>query len=182
MEPGLLPRFFDRVTRQVFGDLGLDDSPAVRHLTDLLTRFARTDALYRVDGLPGRRIETVVESLQAIEGAWQIDSPDFAPEREQALRLHVGDYTLFMSGIFRDHVERLGISRYYEDQGRRAYRFVAETARAEGRPEADLFRRLSRSFEQYAGALSYMQKVYFRDQSLPWSGLPDSQVRRLVTE
>lgn len=182
MQSGLLPRFFDRVTRQVFADLGLDDTPVAGYLTGLLTRFARTDALYRVDGLPGRRIETVVESLQAIEGAWQIDSPDFAPEREQALRLHVGDFTLFMSGIFRDHVERLGISRHYEDQGRRAYRFVAETARTEGRADAEVYRRLAHAFEQYAGALSYMQKVYFRDQSLPWSGLRDTQVRRLVAE
>ena len=54
MEPSLLPRFFDRVTRQVFGDLILDDPPAARYITDLLTRFARTDALYRAAPISGR--------------------------------------------------------------------------------------------------------------------------------
>jgi len=38
VESGLLRRFFDRVTRQSFGDLALDDPPAMRYVADLLTR------------------------------------------------------------------------------------------------------------------------------------------------
>ena len=178
MEPGLLPRFFERVTGQTFLDLGLDDGPGARYLIDLLTRFARTDALYRVDLVPGRRLDTVVDTLLSIQGAWQIDSPDFAPEREQALRQHVGDFTLFMAGVFRDHVERLSVLDLYESEGRRAYRFVAETARAQGKPEAALFRRLSAEFERYAGALTYMRKVYFRDEALPFPEPPDARTLR----
>lgn len=183
VERGLLPRFFERVTRQVFIDLALDDPPAARHLVDVLTRFARTDALWRVEGQAGRRIETVVEALGAIQEAWDVDSPGFAPERERALRRHVGDFALFMTGIFRDHVERLGLVGYYEAEGRRAYGFLAEIARAEGRPESPLFRRLARSFEQYAGALTYMRKVYFRDEALPWTGGPtEGLLRRLAAD
>jgi hypothetical protein len=120
VEPSLLPRFFDRVTRQVFGDLILDDPPAARYITELLTRFARTDALYRAAPASGRRLETVAQQLIEVERAWDVDSPDFAPEREQALRRHVGDFTLFMSGIFRDHVERIAVLGLYEAEGRRA--------------------------------------------------------------
>jgi len=181
VEPFLLPRFFERATRQVFGDLALDDPPAARYVTDLLTRFARTDALYRVAELPGQRLETVVDALRAVERAWDVGSPDFAPEREQTLRRHIGDFTLFMTGIFRDHVQRLTLVSYYEDQGRRAYRFVAETARAEGRPEAPLFRRLSERFEHYSGALSYMRKVYFRDEPSLWPRAPDDGLLRRLT-
>ena len=181
MEPPLLPRFFERVTRQVWSDLALDDAPAARYVTDLLTRFARTDALYRVGGLPGQRLETVVEALGAVQQAWDIDSPDFAPEREKTLRRHIGDFTLFMTGIFRDHVHRMAAVGFYEQQGRRAYRFVWETARAEGEPDAPLYQRLSERFEHYSGALSYMRKVYFQDQH-PWAGPPDDGLfRRLVT-
>ena len=52
MQSGLLPRFFESVTRQAFGDLGIDDAPALRYLTDLLTRFVRTEQekLLRMDG------------------------------------------------------------------------------------------------------------------------------------
>jgi hypothetical protein len=175
VEPGLLPRFFDRVTRQAFSDLALDDPPAARYLADLLTRFARTETLTVVRAVTARRLETVVDSLLAIERAWDVTSPEFDPSAEPVLRRHVGDYTLFMLGVFREYVERLAVTGYYEHEGRRAYRFVSETARAAGQPDARLFRRLSERFEQYAGALGYARKVYFRaDACEPgaWPGDP----------
>ncbi len=177
MESGLLPRFFDRVTRQAFTDLALDDAPAARYLSDLLTRFARAEALRAVQAVAERRLDTVADSLLAIQGAWDWEAPTFDPSAEPALRRHIGDYTLFMMGIFREHVERLAVTTYYEHEGRRAYRFVSETARASGRDDAPLFRRLSDRFEQYAGALSYARKVYFRAEAWgpgAWPGDPFS--------
>ena len=183
MESGLLPRFFERVTRRSFQDLALDDPPVMRYLADLLTRFARTEALYAVRDLPGRSLDTVADSLLAIQRAWEWESPDFQPEAEQALRRHIGDYTLFMTGVFREHVERLAVIRYYLHEGRRAYRFVAETARADGRTDAPLYRRLSDRFEHYAGALSYARKVYFRSEQWPPGIRPDDPFfRALATE
>src|SRR5713101_9273031 len=134
----------------------------MRYLADLLTRFARTEALYAVRDLPIRRLDTVADSLLAIQRVWEWESPDFNPESERALRRHIGDYTLFMTGVFREHVDRLAVTGYYEDEGRRAYRFVSETARTGGQTEAPLFRRLSDRFEHYAGVLSYARKVYMR--------------------
>jgi hypothetical protein len=182
VESGLLPRFFDRVTRQTFSDLALDDPAAAGYLAVLLTRFARADALHAVQASAARRLESVMDSLLAIQRAWDVSTPEFAPEEEPRLRRHIGDYTLFMTGIFRDHVERMAIVGYYEHEGRRAYRFVAETARASGKPEAPLFRRLSERFEQYAGALGYARKVYFRTEpgSDGWSGDPFTSI--LLTE
>lgn len=161
MEARSLPSFFEGLTRQVWADLSLDDLPAARYVTDLLTRFARTDALRAVALAPGRSLETVVDSLLEIQASWDYTSPTFDPGRERHLRRQIGDYTLFMTGIFRDHVERFAMTRYYQDAGRRAYRFAWEIARAGGEVEAPLFRRLSDRFEDFAGALGYMQKVYF---------------------
>ena len=181
METAPLPRFFERVTQQVWSDLAIDDAPAARYVIDLLTRFARTDALYRVGAAPGRRLETVVEALAAVQQAWDVDSAEFAPERETAIRRHIGDFTLFMTGIFRDHVQRMDVVGFYEAEGRRAYRFVFETARAEGDADAPLYQRLSERFEHYSGALTYMRKVYFLDRA-PWTAPPDDGFfRRLAT-
>ena len=180
MDAGLLPRFFERVTRLSFRDLALDDPPAMAYLTDLLTRFARTEALYAVRELPGRRLDTVGDALLAIDHVWNADSPDFRPEAEQALRRHIGDYTLFMSGVFREHVDRLAVAGLYEHEGRRAYRFVAETARAKGKAEAPLFRRLSDRFEQYTGALNYARKVYFPASEWPPRPGPADPLARLL--
>src|SRR5262249_44998964 len=70
VESGLLPRFFERVTRQSFRDLALDDPPVVHYLAELLTRFAHTEALYAVRELPGRRLDSIVDHLLAIQDAW----------------------------------------------------------------------------------------------------------------
>ena len=133
MQNGLLPRFFESVTRQAFGDLAIDDAPALRYLTELLTRFVRTEALRTLRELPGRRLDTVADSLLAIQHVWDWEAPGFNPGTERVLRRQIGDYTLFMTGIFRDYVDGLAVTGYYEHEGRRAYRFVAEVARAGGR-------------------------------------------------
>ena len=183
MASALLPWFFERVTRQAFRDLALDDPPAVRYLADLLTRFARTDALHAVRDVPPQRLDTVVDSLLAIERAWDWNSPAFDPGQEKLLRRHLGDYTLFMTGIFRDYVQRLAVTGHYQREGQRAYRFVSEVARAGGQEDAPLFRRLADRFEHYAGALTYARKVYFRAEQWPPGGRPgDPFVRALPTE
>ncbi len=176
MNHGLLPRFFEHVTRQSFRDLALDDPAVVRYLTDLLTRFARSEALYAVHEAAARRLTTVTESLLAIERVWDLEAPTFNPGEEVTLRRQVGDYTLFMTGIFREHVERLAVVDYYEREGRRAYHFVSETARARGQADAPVFRRLSARFPYWAGALQYARKVYFGHE--PWP--PDDPLLRAI--
>jgi len=181
--PGVLPRFFDRVIRQSFRDLACDDPSVVQYLVDLLTRFARAEALHTVRELPTRRLHSVADSLLAIPEVWDLDAPDFNPAAEQALRRHIGDYTLFMTGVFREHVERLGLTDYYQREGSRAYRFLAETARTGSTGDAALFRRLSARFEHFAGALSYARKVYFRSAEWPPTAWPDDPfVSALVRE
>ena len=106
MQNGLLPRFFESVTRQAFGDLAIDDAPALRYLTELLTRFVRTEALRTLRELPGRRLDTVADSLLAIQHVWDWQTPGFNPGTERVLRRQIGDYTLFMSGLFRTHIEK----------------------------------------------------------------------------
>ncbi|HVQ76643.1 MAG TPA: hypothetical protein VMT79_14040 [Candidatus Binatia bacterium] len=181
MNGGPLARFFDRATRRTFVDLALDDPPAARYLADLLTRFARADALRAADLLPGARLDTVVDAWLHIERGWDMSSPGFDPGRERTVRRHIGDYTLFMTGVFRDHVDRLAVASYYRREGQRAYRFLAETTHGGAAIEAALFRRLSAHFEQYAGALSYMRKVYFRRDEIPSEiGLDDPFIRQLL--
>jgi hypothetical protein len=181
--PGLLSRFFESVTRQAFRDLAIDDAPALRYLTDLLIRFVRAEALRTIRELPGQRLDTVADSLLAIQHVWEWESPGFNPGAERMLRRQIGDYTLFMTGIFRDHVDRLAVTGYYEHEGRRAYRFVAEVARARSEAEAPLYRRLSERFEMYAGALTYARKVYFRADAVPAGAWPaDPFFRTLLAE
>src|SRR5882672_998964 len=107
-----LRRFFEQAIRASFDDLAISDDRVAGYLADLLTRFARTEQLYP----PGRsvpRLETVVDMLLDAQAVWREDSPYFEPEQELAIRRHIGDYTLFMMGIFRERVERLASTGHY---------------------------------------------------------------------
>lgn len=157
-----LQRFFDRAVRASFRDLAFDDEPAARYLADLLTRFARTEQLFPA-GVTARRLETVVDLLLEAQSAWQ--EPTWQPEHEVSVRRHIGDYTLFMTGVFRERVERIASTGYYVSQGKRAYRFVSEHDRASARPSrrggGPLYGRLADRFEHYAQALDYARRVHF---------------------
>jgi hypothetical protein len=159
-----LRAFFDRALRASFHDLALGNDPASPYLADLLTRFARTENLYP-RGVTLPRLETVVDMLLETETVWE-DPKHFKPEHEVAVSRHIGDFTLFMTGIFRERVERTASTGYYITQGKRAYHFVWEHDRASSRATADaapLYRRLADGFERYAGALDYTRRVYFID-------------------
>jgi hypothetical protein len=165
-----LQRFFDRGVRASFRDLALDDEPAARYLADLLTRFARTENLFPA-GVTVPRLETVVDLLLEAQAAWQ--EPTWQPEREVSVRRHIGDYTLFMTGVFPERVARVASTRYYVDQGKRAYHFVSEYDRASSRRPTGgpLYRRLAERFERYMAALDYARRVHFgRHPSHPFFG------------
>lgn len=80
-------------------------------------------------------------------------------------RRHVGDLALFLSGLFRRHLDHGGILGLYLHEGKRAYRSVAarldSSKLGSGREEQQrLFADLAEHFSEYVDALDYMQKVY----------------------
>jgi len=174
-----LKRFFDRLVRRSLSDLRLASEPVADYLGSLLARFARTEQLYAVRGAAGQRLETVVDLLLEARRAWAFDAPDFDPFRERDIRRHLGDYTLFMLGIFREYVERRASTDLYVREGKRAYQVVADFQRSALKPDARLFSELALEFEGYVGALRYMKRAYLRASEPPVSFGP---VLRLLTE
>jgi len=136
------------------------------YLADLLTRFARTEQLFP-PGVAVPRLESVVDLLLEAQAAWDDAAAHFGPEREINVRRHIGDYTLFMTGVFRERVERIASTGWYVSQGKQAYRFVSEHDRASSKPAVrqggPLYARLAERFEHYAWALDYARRVHFHD-------------------
>jgi len=174
-----LKRFFDRLVRRSLGDLWMGGEPVADYLAAMLARFARTDQLYAIRGAAGERLETVVELLREAERAWAFDAPDFDPFRERWVRQHIGDFTLFMTGLFPEHVARKATTSLYVQEGKRAYQVVADFERSALRPQARLFAALAAEFEAYARALTYMKRVYLRPAVPPPALEP---TLRLLTE
>ncbi len=169
----ILYNFFHSNLRSAFKDLNLSNSAVLNYIASILTRFARTENLYRIKQIPDFKIESVVETLLDVEVSLQSDTP--ISENEEALiRKHVGDFTLFMSGIFREYILRLGFLDYYLLEGSRSFLRVYNYAYNAYGNEAEVYNILSRQFELYSGALDYLKKVYFYYPNI------DESIKRLL--
>ncbi len=153
-----LKGFFLTLVRKSFDQLGMGDQPIAEYVAAMLAEFSQSDRWLALGGADGRRLTSVVEmSLARL-------APQ-AGERvtgERALRKYVGDYTLFMSGLFRRFVERGGYLDYYFAEGARSYQAVSKLDVALYSPGFLMFEELSRRFEHYSGALDFMRKCYFQ--------------------
>lgn len=153
-----LKRFFATHVRRAFGQLGLYDKPIAEHVSDVLANFSRADNLYRVRDPSGRHVDSIVLLLKDLFPPSQAQR---AIEYERDLRQYVGDYALFMSGMFRAHLERIGVLDYYFREGSRSYREVSKLELALYRTGYAVFEELAERFELYAGALDYLRKSQF---------------------
>ena len=169
-----LNSFFLKLTRQSFWELGIYDASVAGYVAEVLTEFARADRLYGVRSRPQKKLESVVEVLAEKASDAVPKDAEAAPTllQERELRKYLGDYTLFMSGMFRSYVERRGFLDYYLQEGSRSYRTVSELDLSLYRTGFLLYEELSKKFEYYSGALDYMRKAYFAHEpgKDPFSG------------
>src|SRR5260370_9834697 len=108
--------FFFPLVRKSFDQLGVGDQQVAEYVATVLNDFSRSDRLLQLRDAEGRRLTSVVEMALAQLG------PDEEARvlGERAVRKYVGDYTLFMSGLFRRFVERGGYLAHYPAVGPRS--------------------------------------------------------------
>jgi hypothetical protein len=153
-----LRKFFLRLARRAFGELGIFNAEIVDYVANVLAEFAHADSLYRLRSAAGQPLDRVVEMLPTCQAEESRAHPLL---HQRTMRKYVGDYTLFMSGLFRKHVEHRGVLDFYLKEGRRSYRKVSELDLALYRTGFLVFQDLSEKFECYSGALDYMRKAHF---------------------
>jgi len=154
-----LHEFFLTMTRRSFAELGVGDAEVVGYVAALMTEFTRADRLYAL----GRARGDSVVHMRLASCDQARDARTL--ERARAQRKHIADYALFMSGLFRTHVEQRGALGYYMEEGQRSYWAVSELDLTLYRTGFLFFQQLSKNFEFYSGALDYMRKAYFAPQS-----------------
>lgn len=133
------------------------DHEMAAYVTDLLIDFVHVDQLYRMRNARGKRLDEVGEML--VESNPLLDARSF--EREREVRKHIGDYTLFLTGMFPEYVGalprrglRLDSFIDYVKAGKESYRMVAAFDQFAYRGAAPLFRRLAEEFESCVYGLS----------------------------
>ena len=113
--------FSELVTREA------PDSELATYIANLLVDFVHVQQVYRIRDVRGKRLEEVGEMLVASDPLLEGGSFD----REREVRKHIGDYTLFMAGMFPEHVAalprrglRLDSLIDYIKAGKESYRIV----------------------------------------------------------
>jgi hypothetical protein len=158
-----LVRLFANLTEENFAEqLGWPDCEVIGYLTDVLTDFVHIDQVYKIRNAQGRRVEEVAEMLAEGDLLHRAESVD----REREVHRHIGDYTLFMTGIFPEFLRCLKISKVvispdalldYIQVGKRSYRIVSEFTYGPYEESAPLFRKLSENFELCVYGLGYVR-------------------------
>ena len=158
-----LRRLFAGLTEQTFqATIGLADPLLIDYLSMLLSRFVHIDAHHRLRDAQGKHLTEVVDMLLEAEAL-----PPEARTRREYHR-HIGDYTLFWTGVYPEAVHRLqsGLRKDsfidYCNQGKRSY-YIASTFEEDPyRDEAPVLRRLSEEFELCAYGLTQVRKEWER--------------------
>ena len=85
--------FFGGIAQYAFEiRLGIADPPLVDYITDLLTRFIRSDALYGMHNLSGNRLRQVGDMLAEADAR--------VGDARREVHRHIGDFTLFWTGVY----------------------------------------------------------------------------------
>ena len=138
---------FHSLTEMSFEQIDLRDRELTRYVADLLVEFIHIDNVYKLRDKQGKRLEYLMDML--------LEAVDQEPGGEREARKHIGDYSLFIVGLYPESLmrRRRALSpEYYIEQGKHAYLLVAEMDRA--KPTAALFRKLSDKFEYCVTALN----------------------------
>lgn len=161
-QPSLtLRRFFAGLSESVFQtQLGVADPQLIDYLSDMLQRFVRQDALYRIRNLSGRPLHEVTEML--VEANARIG------EARREVHRHIGDFTLFWTGLYPEMLRDMrGPSKLdhfidYCAQGKRAYRIASEIATDDEKASCDVLARLAHEFEMCAYGLREVRREWER--------------------
>jgi len=154
----VLRRFFTGLTEYAFHTrLGVADPPLVDYVAELLVRFVRNDELYPVRTTRGERLVQVADMLAEAQHR-------AGPARRQVHR-HIGDFTLFWSGVYPEVVDRMRHGGKdalinYPEQGKRAYWIASTIPVDKESAPADVLKRLSEQFDLCVYGLSEVRRQW----------------------
>lgn len=158
-DPADLDRFFRGLTEHAFhGRLGIVDPPLVDYVAELLVRFIRHDQLRVLPGLEPVACDDVSRMLSIVRYE--------APELARADYRHIGDYTLFWSGVYPEALRRLQHPSHpdhlldYREAGKRAYRLAATLEPEEAVETRHVLELLSEEYDSCVVGLAEVRRAW----------------------
>lgn len=151
-----LYQFFRRQVQQSFGEQGITEPATIDYVSEMLTRMAHTAALYPLRNAEGTPLERIAQFLLEWQRAEGLGDGRSDRPRQALITRHLAEYTLFMSGIFRERLQARGEVAYYMEHGRSAFWQTADYEANYKRKQ--VFRRLGVDFARVADTLDRMRR------------------------
>jgi hypothetical protein len=144
--------FVELVSRHYAEEIGIRDPQIVGYVAHLLSEFCEAEQLFKIRNAAGQPLSDVGEML--VES-----NPVFGPapsfDHERQVRKHIGDYTLFFTGMFPESINHFRLRRNrlegfvdWMKAGKESYFIVSKFEYFEYAKVAPLFASLSQHFEQ----------------------------------
>jgi hypothetical protein len=152
--------FFYVLVRHALRRAGVDDRDLADYLATLLLDFGQRDRAWRVDWNDDQRHRYLVDilaDLEATDGA-----------RRFKVMVHLGNYALWLAGIFPDYIAARHLRKggpdvtYYDALGRRGFGLASDHALAPEYGLVDVLRVAAERFSALRGALNGVSdRVFF---------------------
>jgi len=143
--------YFYVLARHVLQQAGIGDRKVSDYIGSLLETFSRANQLQTGDDADNRAHQYISDMLIALKRA--------TPEQTFLLRAHVGNYSLFVTGIFHENTQRRSLRGapdidFYEQIGRTNYQLVSSHETARRCELTDVFAGLATRFHDVRLALN----------------------------
>lgn len=154
------PSFFFYVgTRKCLKEYDIDDRDLTDYVSSVLCNFLKTDDLFRAS-VAGERLMYLADMVEELQQATRYE--DIFDHHA-----HIGNYTLFLAGIFPDYLEYLStykrrpITRaYYESMGQTHYKLASSHDVARKEQLDTILSTLARRFSTVRRALTRLSVDY----------------------
>lgn len=171
-----LEPFFQQVVRNSYeGKLGLHDPEVTGYVAHVLCDFVEAENLFSMRDPAGHPMDKLADMMHAADPVLGA-APSFDAER--ALRKHIGDYSLFVAGMYPEAAGSPRRQRRHQPSleelihaGKESYYIVSKFDLFEYEQEAALFARLSDQFENCIFGLTLV-----REELKPRKGLMPPRV------
>jgi hypothetical protein len=153
--------FMALVEKHYYESVGLRDQEISSYVANLLADFCEAEELFKIRTADGRALTDVGEMLLEADPIYG-QAPSF--DRERQVRKHIGDYTLFFTGMFPESVNHNRLRRQrlenfidFIKAGKESYYIVSKFEHFEYAKVAPLFAKLSREFERCVYGLNIVK-------------------------
>ena len=160
------------LVRQSLEEAGVESRVLADYVTALVLEFGREDRARRISERDEREYDYLVDIMN--------DMVEADGRRAFLLRTHMGNFALWLSGLFPDHITSRGHRRggpgldYYEEMGETGYRMAAEDPHARARSLSEVYREAADRFGDVRRGLNQ-----FSDELLfPTPGAPVDRLLR----